>query len=171
MDYSPRSTQKNIPGTSVGYYLQVMEKWRREEKGMTENEMVGWHHRLDGPEFKSRSWWWTGRPGVLQSMGSQRVGRDWVTELNWTEKEQKTHSFFTLFHIDVTFVVACLVTQSCPTLLEQAHQAPLSMGFSRQASGSGLPFPAPGDHPNPGTEPTADEFFTTESLGSPLTEP
>ena len=33
----------------------------------------------------SRSWWWTGRPGVLQSMGSQRVGHDWATELNWTE--------------------------------------------------------------------------------------
>ena len=31
----------------------------------------------------SGSCWWTGRPGVLQSMGSQRVGRDWVTELNW----------------------------------------------------------------------------------------
>ena len=29
----------------------------------------------------SRSWWWTGKPGVLQSMGSQRVGYDWVTEL------------------------------------------------------------------------------------------
>ena len=31
----------------------------------------------------SRSWWWTGKPGVLQSMGSQRVRHDWVTELNW----------------------------------------------------------------------------------------
>ena len=31
----------------------------------------------------NRSWWWTGRPGVLQSMGSQRVGHNWVTELNW----------------------------------------------------------------------------------------
>ena len=31
------------------------------------------------------SWWWTGRPGVLQSMGSQRVGLDWATELSWTE--------------------------------------------------------------------------------------
>ena len=30
------------------------------------------------------SWWWTGKPGVLQSMGSQRVGHDWATELNWT---------------------------------------------------------------------------------------
>ena len=32
----------------------------------------------------SRSWWWTRRPGVLQSMRSQRVGHDWATELNWT---------------------------------------------------------------------------------------
>ena len=31
----------------------------------------------------SQSWWWTGRPGVLQFMGSQRVGHDWATELNW----------------------------------------------------------------------------------------
>ena len=31
----------------------------------------------------SGSWWWTGRPGVLQSMGSQKVGHDWMTELNW----------------------------------------------------------------------------------------
>ena len=61
--------------------------WRQDEKGTTEEEMVGWHHRLNGHEFESisGSWWWTGKPGVLQSMGSQRVGCDWVTELNWTE--------------------------------------------------------------------------------------
>ena len=33
----------------------------------------------------SGGWWWTGRPGVLRFMGSQRVRHDWVTELNWTE--------------------------------------------------------------------------------------
>ena len=33
----------------------------------------------------SGSWWWTGRPGMLQRVGSQRVGHDWATELNWTE--------------------------------------------------------------------------------------
>ena len=33
----------------------------------------------------TRSWWWTGRPGLLRFMGSQRVGHDWTTELNWTE--------------------------------------------------------------------------------------
>ena len=33
----------------------------------------------------SGCWWWTGRPGVLQSMGLQRVRHDWAAELNWTE--------------------------------------------------------------------------------------
>ena len=33
----------------------------------------------------SRNWWWTGKPGVLQSIGLQRVGHDWETELKWTE--------------------------------------------------------------------------------------
>ena len=32
----------------------------------------------------SGSWWWTGRPGMLWFMGSQKVGHDWTTELNWT---------------------------------------------------------------------------------------
>ena len=32
-----------------------------------------------------RSWWWTGRPGMLRFMVSQRVGQDWMTELNWTD--------------------------------------------------------------------------------------
>ena len=35
--------------------------------------------------MNSGSWWWTGRPGVLWFMGSQRVRHDWVAELNWTE--------------------------------------------------------------------------------------
>ena len=34
------------------------------------------------------SWWWTGRPGVLPSMGSRRVGHDWATELNWTDIQE-----------------------------------------------------------------------------------
>ena len=37
----------------------------------------------------SRSWWWTGRPGVLRFMGSQRVGHDWASELSWTELPKK----------------------------------------------------------------------------------
>ena len=60
--------------------------WGWEENGTTEDEMVGWHHRLNGMSL-SKLWemWWTGKPGMLQSMGSQRVRHDWVSELNWTE--------------------------------------------------------------------------------------
>ena len=43
----------------------------------------------------SGRWWWIGRPGMLQYMGLQRVGRNWATELNWTnyqkEKLRKSH--------------------------------------------------------------------------------
>ena len=61
--------------------------WGQEEKGMTEDEMAGWHHRLRWTWVwvNSRSWWWTGSPGMLRFMGSQRVRHDWATELNWTE--------------------------------------------------------------------------------------
>ena len=40
----------------------------------------------------SGNWWWTGRPGVLQSMKSQRVRHDWVTELNWCQDSAKLWS-------------------------------------------------------------------------------
>ena len=61
--------------------------WRQEEKGMTEDEMAGWHHGLNGRWVwvNSGNWWWTGRSGLLQSMGSQKAGHDWATEMNWTE--------------------------------------------------------------------------------------
>ena len=61
--------------------------WGQEEKERTEDEMAGWHHRLDPHEFG-----WTpgvgdgqGRPGMLRFMGSQRVRHDWATGLNWTD--------------------------------------------------------------------------------------
>ena len=46
----------------IGKDPDAGKDWRREEKGMTEDEMVGWHHRLDGVWVSSRSWWWTGKP-------------------------------------------------------------------------------------------------------------
>ena len=58
--------------------------WRREEKGM-----IGWNGWMASPTqwtwvwISPGNWWWTGKPGMLQSMGSQRVEHDWVTELNW----------------------------------------------------------------------------------------
>ena len=43
-----------------------------------------------------RSWWWTGKPGILQSMGSQRVKFDWATKLSWTEFSQNPSVPFTI---------------------------------------------------------------------------
>ena len=54
--------------------------WGQEEKGTTEDEVVGWHHGLDGHGFG-----WTPGAGDGQFMGSQRVRHDWATELKWTE--------------------------------------------------------------------------------------
>ena len=61
--------------------------WRQEEKGTKEDEMVGWHYWLSGHVWASSgSWWWTRKPGTLQSMGLQIVGHNWATELNWSLK-------------------------------------------------------------------------------------
>ena len=47
----------------------------------------------------SGSWWWTGKFGVLQSLGSQIVGHNWVTELNWTESLVSLHTHEHNFHV------------------------------------------------------------------------
>ena len=73
--------------------------WRQEEKGTTEDEMVGWHHRLNGHEFEQALEVGEGEGSLAccSSMGSQRVGHNWVTELNWTLTSiydyWKNHSF------------------------------------------------------------------------------
>ena len=60
-----------------------------------EGDDRGWDGWMASPIWwtwvwvNSGSWWWTGRPGMLWFMGSQRVGHDWATELNWTEPKEK----------------------------------------------------------------------------------
>ena len=61
--------------------------WGQEEKGMTEDEMVGWHHRLDGHGLGGLQELVMDREAWRAAVhGSQRVGHDWATELNWTER-------------------------------------------------------------------------------------
>ena len=83
----------------IGKASDAGRVWGQEEKGATKDEMAGWHHWLDGREWvNSGRWWWTGRPGVLQFMGSQRVGHNWVNNLS---------------------IFSCMfssVAQSCPAL-------------------------------------------------------
>ena len=58
-------------------------------EGRREGEGRGWDGWMTSPTqwtwawASSRCWWWTGKPDMLQSIGSQRVGNDWETELNW----------------------------------------------------------------------------------------
>ena len=67
--------------------------WERLKAG-GEGDDRGWDGWMASPTqwwwvwVNSGSWWWTGRPGVLPSMGSQRVRHDWVTELNWTDLQR-----------------------------------------------------------------------------------
>ena len=69
--------------------------WERLKAGEEDNR--GWHGWMASPTWwtwvsvGSGSRWWTGKPGMLQSMGSQRTGDDWVTELNWSERDLLYH--------------------------------------------------------------------------------
>ena len=83
----------------------------------------------------SGSWWWTGRPGMVWFMGSQRVGHNWATKLNWTELPMLLLLLLLLSHFRRV--------RLCATPWTAAHQAPPFLGFSRQEHWSGLPFPSP----------------------------
>ena len=66
---------------------------------------------------ESGSWWWTGRPGVLQFMGSQRVRHDWATEMNWSFPVLNYLPEFAQTHIHwVTDAIQDLILY-CPLLL------------------------------------------------------
>ena len=74
--------------------------WERLKAGV-EWDKRGWNGWMASPTrwtwvwVISGSWWWTGRPSMLQSMGSLRVGHDWATELNWNDWTlQKILSFY-----------------------------------------------------------------------------
>ena len=72
--------------------------WRQEEKGTTDGWMVSltqwtWVWASSG------RWWWTGKPGVLQSMGLQRVGHDWATK----QQQNKESKYSFIYNIFVSF--------------------------------------------------------------------
>ena len=88
---TPILWQTDVENWLIGKDPDAEKDWRREEKVMTEDEMAGWHRRLYGHEFEqapgdSED---EGSPGVLQSMGFQKVWHDWAAELNWTDPQGK----------------------------------------------------------------------------------
>ena len=89
-----RSSLKLISGFRFLKDPDAGRYWRQEEKGTTEDEMVGWHHPLNRHEFEQA-------PEVGDGQGSLgccspwgcRVGHDWATEPNWTEYIGNPHNF------------------------------------------------------------------------------
>ena len=80
--WSSNTLAPNVKSQLIGKDPDAKKDWRQEEKGTTKDEMFGRHHRLDGHEFEQapRDNEGQGKPGVLQSVGSQRAGHDWVTK-------------------------------------------------------------------------------------------
>ena len=141
-----RSNQSIIKEISPGYSLEglmlklklqyfghLMQRTDSSEKTLMLGKIEGRKRRgrrrmrwLDGITdtmdmswVNSRSWCWTGRPGVLQSMGSQRVGHDWATELHWTDRYTGAINYPLLTNNNVYIVLSSAqfrsVAQLCPT--------------------------------------------------------
>ena len=81
--------------------------WRQEEKGMKDGWMASptqWTYIW----VNCGSWWWTGRPGVLQPLASQRVGHNWTTELNrtnWKSSGEVKRKHHEIDHIPESFLL------------------------------------------------------------------
>ena len=87
------SWNSNTLATSWEVLIHCKRPWCWEGLGAEgEGEYRGWDGWMASPTqwtwvwVDSGSWWWTGRPGMLRFMGSQRVRHKWENELNWTEK-------------------------------------------------------------------------------------
>ena len=111
----------NAKSWLIGKDLDAGKDWGQ-EKGMTEDEMVGWHHQLNGPEFQ-------------QALGDSEGPGSLACCSSWGHKESDVDQWLKNKTV--------------------AHQAPLSMDFPRQEYWSRLPFPSPGDLPDPGIGPTS----------------
>ena len=130
--------------------------WRWEEKGTTEDEMVGWHHQLNGHEFEQR---------YGDGQGSLACCSPWGTK-NWTQLSSWTATSSYRWEGDC---VLCFVYQSCLTPGTVAHRLLHPQGFSRQEYWSRLPCLPPGDLPNPGFVPRSPTF-QADSLPSKPSE-
>ena len=134
---TPKVWAPNAKNWLTGKDPDAGKDWRQ-EKGTSEDEMVGWHHQLDGHEFEQTPE--DGKPGVLQRMRSPSRTRlsDWIHLIQFSQK------LCELLPILQVCAQSFSPVRLFVTPWTVAHPYPLSMGFSRQEHWSGLPFPSPG---------------------------
>ena len=77
----------------LGKDPDVGKDWRQEEKGMAEDEMVGWHHQLDGHEFEYAPGVGDGQEGLACCSPWGRKELDMTEQLNWTENLKQIKNF------------------------------------------------------------------------------
>ena len=142
-------SRARLSGFTFTFHFHALEK-----EMATHSSILAW--RIPG----------MGEPCGLPSMGSHRVGHDW-SDL------AAAAAAYIIYDINFTYICLCIYIVKVKVKVKSlnrvrlfatlwtyvAYQASLSMGFSRQEYWSGLPFPSPGDLPNPGIE-----------LGSPASE-
>ena len=147
---------------------------RRRRRGQRMRWLDGITYLMDMSLSKLRSWWWIGRPGMLQSMGSQRVGHDWDwTELNWTWSHTTRGSSVQFSHSVLSDSLRLHGLQHarlpCPSLTPRAYSdsCPSSQWYHPTIPPSVVPFssclqsfPASGSFP-------ISQFFTSggQSIG------
>ena len=128
-EISPRCSLEGLMLKLKLQYLapscKVLTHWKRlwcwEGLGARgEGDDRGWDGWMASPTWwswvNSGSWCWTGRPSVLRFLGSQRVGHDWVTELNWTLYALGNQKFF-LAHL-TAILICCDVLEPNFTISE-----------------------------------------------------
>ena len=106
----------NVKNWLIGKDFDAGKDWRQEEKGMTEDEMFGWHHQLNGHEIEQAPWDGEGQGGL-------KCCSPWG------------HKACVLSRFSCVWLSVTLWTAAC--------QAPPSIGFSRQEYWSGVPLPSP----------------------------
>ena len=147
--------------------------WEQEEKGMTEDEMVGWHLWLNGHEFEQTLGDSGGQGSLAYCSLWGRKESDMAHQLNNNKKWKTicfTHSILAQSKVKEK-VKSLSRVRLFATPWTVAYQAPPSLGFSRQEYWSRLPFPSTGDLPNPGIEPRSSalqvDALPSEPPGKP----
>ena len=109
-EISPEYSLESWNPNTLATWCEELTAWKRpwcweQLKAGGEGDDRGWEGWMATPTqwiwvwASFGSWWWKGKPGTLQSMGSQRVRHDWATELNWRTGLINNHALYRTLYI------------------------------------------------------------------------